>query len=125
MNILPQLIISGLLIQIWVLAILAAYWMQHKETVPRRLENPQLVRLLSPLFYVIPVAIVAYWFVTPIQMRSVPALILSLVPIAALGAVTLGPNFSGVRTTAGGRALCVSSFVIIAAIALPIGFLVI
>ncbi len=103
MNIAFHLFVSSLLMQIWIMAVLAAYLMQQKEIVPRRYENHRWVRLLSPLFYVILVAVVAYFLAVPISIRSALALLIALVPITLICIVTLAPRTRDVRNTAGGR----------------------
>jgi len=123
MNASLHLLLSGLLIVIWGASVTVAYLIQQRNAAPGWIENTQLVRLLSPAYYIVSIGTTAYFLVVPIMTRSLLVILLTLVPIAGLYIITFGPRYATVRMTADGRALAVALFGILVAIILPVGIL--
>jgi len=115
--------ISGLLLVIWVSSVVMTYSIQQRNAVPRWIENIQLVRLLSPAYYIVSIGTPAYFLVVPIMTRSPVVIVLTLAQIVVFYTITFGHRYATVWMTANGRALSVALFGILAVIILPIAIL--
>lgn len=123
MNFELHLLLSTLLVSSWVVAVIATHSIQQRNAAPGWIENVKWVRLLSAAYSIVLIGTLAYYLALPIIARSPLTILIALVPVAGVYIITFRSTFATVRETAGGRALSVALFGILAAIVLPIGIL--